>query len=492
MAEDQSVASLLRNGRFLSNEDSLLERANLARKVFGDPRKNINQECGYPDSLTPKEYRRLFDEDGIARRCVCILPQECFASSPDVYEVYDEEDTPFEAGVKELVARLNLWFHLEKLDELSGISEMGGLLLGWGDGKSLSEPVAGIDLQTGKKKGQAKNELLFLQAFDQSCLEIDKLEENMSSPRYGQPVSYKAQFINAGAGGLQKAPFGKQQEVHWTRILHNADNTTTNKILGSSRIEPVRPRIYDIQKILGANGEGYWKGGFPGLALETYPNIESPELDETRTKAAMYAYMNGLQRYLALTGTRVRSLSTQVADPNPHFMTQIIAICIALGVPARIFMGSEEAKLASTQDLRSWFKRIARRQNTYLTPNLIIPFFERVVAAGVIPEPKGPIIVDWPDLHQMSDQDRADTAAKLTVALQQYETGGVERMISPFDYWTVVWGMEPSKARMMVKNAEENRAKKEKAGLLPPVQVPGENPAGTKGAMNSPFSGRND
>jgi hypothetical protein len=62
---------------------------------------------------------------------------------------------------------------------------------------------------------------------------------------------------------------------------------------------------------------------------------------------------------------------------------QLDYMAIALGVPKRVFMGSEQGELASSQDSKSWGKRVIKRQNEYLTPMLIRPFIDRLIAMGV-------------------------------------------------------------------------------------------------------------
>jgi hypothetical protein len=132
----------------------------------------------------------------------------------------------------------------------------------------------------------------------------------------------------------------------------------------------------------------YWRGAFPGISLETHPQLGGDVKFPAGIRQTMSNYMDGLQRYLALTGVSAKTLAPQVVDPTPQIEVQIQAICIKMGIPKRIFEGSERGELASSQDSSAWNGRIRARQDNYLTPRLIVPFIDRLIAVGVLPEPK--------------------------------------------------------------------------------------------------------
>src|SRR5436190_6573116 len=79
------------------------ERTSFLKRGF-DARRDLNAECGYPDDQSgsldesdPAFYRVLFDRDQLANRVISMMPKECFAITPAVYESEDPEDvTEFE------------------------------------------------------------------------------------------------------------------------------------------------------------------------------------------------------------------------------------------------------------------------------------------------------------------------------------------------------------------------------------------------------------
>jgi len=193
----------------------------------------------------------------------------------------------------------------------------------------------------------------------------------------------------------------------------------------------------------------FWKGGFPGISLESVGTDENIEFDEQATKDQIEAYMNGLQRYIATIGMQAKSLNVQVADPGPHLEVQIRLIAMSLGIPWRILVGSEAAQLAAEQDIRAWNRRVNRRRQGYITPFIITPFIKRLVAYGTLPKPKD-IIVVWPDLNSPGDKDKAEVAERRTNALMKYVMGGVDALVPPFHFLTLVLGYTDQEAHSII------------------------------------------
>jgi len=430
--------------QFVSN--ILLERKLWLRKLL-DPRRDIEVECGHPIEITKEDYKHLYERGDIAARVVSVFPEESWTENPDIMETEDETETAFEKAWQDLQTALNIYPMLERADVLSGIGSFGLILLGLDDGLSLNQPAPGVNekgIAVGTSTGGRK--LLFLRAFDESLLQVGDLESDTTNPRYGLPRTYNVMFDTEQAA--------KQTGVHWSRVIHVADNRTTSEIYGTPRMRKVFNRLLDLRKIAGGSGEMFWKGGFPGLSLESTPGVdETVTFDETAVKAQLESYMNGLQRYIATIGMQAKSLSVQVADPGPHIEAQLRLIATAIGVPWRVLIGSEAAQLASEQDSRAWNKRIKHRRDTYLTPFLIRPFVERLVAVGVLPTPKE-ILVTWPDLNTVSDADKATVSEKRSNAISKYVQSGSDILVPPFHYLTLILGMKDDEARAILEEAQ--------------------------------------
>lgn len=343
--------------------------------------------------------------------------------------------------------------------------------------------------------------ILFIRPFDQSQVQVTQWEANIRSPRFGQPIMYR---ITLHDWREQTSGIGMPMatvQVHWTRVLHVADNLNSSEVLGVSRLRPVLNAVLDVRKVRGADAEGFYKGGFPGLSIETHPQLGGDVLiDEPSMKNMIENYQNTLQRFLLLMGASAKTLAPAVVDPTPHVNVLIEAICIQLGCPVRVFRGSERGELASSQDDSSWNDRIRHRQNNYLTPRLIVPFYDRLIMAGVLPEPKkgkekpatnhygrpyrnaleqskadseakaadkagkgknesqgkGGYSVRWPDLDSLSEKDKAGIALQETQALAAYTSGGLDSMIAPKDWWVEVMKRDEERAEALVQSGQDH------------------------------------
>ena len=493
-------------------ENVVMSRSQLINRLM-DPRRNIDDECGYPPDITSigiDQYRDLYDREPVANRVVQLLPRECWQVQPLVYEDEDsQKPTEFEDAWDALGRGLRgeqcwyqdeagspVWEHLRRADVLSGIGHYGVLLLGFDDGKALDQPVDGVsqtaeanfgtlqgtDAQyAGIRLGPAefpsdkpstqKRKLLFLRAYDESLVQITQYEADLRSPRFGMPVFY---LLTINDPREQQSGIGlpvARVKVHWTRLIHLADNLNSSEVMGTPRMRPVLNRLLDLRKVYGASAEGFWKSCFTGLSLETHPELGGDAIiDQLGMKSMMENYQNGLQRYLTLVGMSAKSLAPSVVDPASQISTQIEAICIQLGCPVRVFKGSERGELASSQDDASWNDRLRERQNNYITPRVIVPFIDRLISAGVLPEPQG-YSVEWPDLDSLGDADKAAIGLQRTQALVAYVTGGVENLITPEDYLTRVMGLDEEEAEA-ITDASRKANDDEKLTVQPPVPPP--------------------
>ena len=415
---DQELAQLYM-GMLVGNDSTM--RSSFMNKLL-DPRRDIDAECGYPSSLGIDQYYALYSREGIATRVVNIYPEESwvddFSVSDDLELPYmpDQKDTEFEKAWKQLNEKNQICHYLQRIDELSGLGSFGVLFMGFDDGLDFSKPMAGINEKGELDENTAREntKLLYLRPFDQRLVTIHSFQMDIHNPRYGLPVMYTLKFMNPSTlDQREEATNTVDKQVHWSRILHVADNRKSSEIYGQPRMETVFNRLYDIRKVLGGSGDMFWKGAFPGYSFEVNPQMAGidggVELDVESMRQEFERYSNGLQRYLALSGVSAKSLSPQVADPSAHIDTEAKMVAVCLGIPYRIFIGSEEAKLASSEDTKRWNKRLKKRQEKYLTPMMVRPFVDRMIMAGVLPKPKDNIYqVEWPDLNEMTPKQKAD------------------------------------------------------------------------------------
>lgn len=443
----------------LAAQDSMTWRRRFMTSLDPDNR-DLDRECGYPDQLEIGHYRRMFDRNGLGRRAVQAMPEECWSVDPEIFDSEDPSETEFEKAWKALNKSHNLLAYMARVDEQCGIGSYGCLLFGLDDGEDLEEPVEGFP-EDGEpsvkgdnelKKGTTERELLYIRVLAEDQAEISEYEINRNNRRFGLPTFYSVRLTDAKqpSNGSSAQPRDDLPKVHWTRILHVADNVQSSEVIGRPRMEPIFNRLLDLRKIMGGSGEMFYKGGFPGYAFEVDPDVTQIDFDPKKMREEFEAYSNGLQRYLAVMGVTAKSLTVQVADPTAHFECHVKEICIALGVPWRVFVGTEHGKEAGNQDSKKWNSRVARRQTRWINTQIITPLIERLVRYGVLPLP-AELLIDWPDLNSPSDIEKADAALKFTQALSAYVSGGVDQAMVLTDWFTRILGLTQTEAEAIVE-----------------------------------------
>lgn len=359
--------------------------------------------------------------------------------------------------------------------------------------------------QPADKPSKKKRKLLFIRAYDESLVQPVRYEWNINNPRFGMPIMYRITLNDpktAHSGiGLPLATV----YVHWTRVIHLADNLGASEVFGMPRQQPILNNLLDLRKIYGASGEGFWRNAFMKLSFETHPQLGGDVLiDEAAMQDTMENVMNGAQQWWYLTGMSAKSIAPTVVDPTAHVNVQIEAICIQLGCPKRVFMGSERGELASSQDDASWNDRLRHRQDNYISPRILVPFIDRLIMIGVLPPPgetgkqkaeklatngfriqrvrggylakrkyfsrnaevpaasekeetkfvaSGGYVIEWPDLDSLTDMDRASILSTRTQAYAAYLQSGMEAHVPPKEYMTQFDSMTDEEAEAILESA---------------------------------------
>lgn len=452
--------------QFVTNEEVLMNlylgRSGFLEQISGENR-SIDRDCGYPDTaaLSITQYKEMYDRNPIAARVVEVMPDESWKMNPTVFETEEpdpDKNTPFEDDWTNLSLSLRgaskfkqkegnpIWEYLHRVDVLSGIGHYGILFLGLNDGLPLEQPV----------EPRENMELMFLRAFDESSAKIDRYDEDQRSTRFALPEMYSITFStpieDRSVGvGVQSI----ESKVHWSRVIHVADNLGSNEVFGVPRERPVYNNLLDCKKLYGGSAEMYWRGAFPGISFETHPQLGGRgQMNTSKLESAIEKYMQGLQRWLALRGMTAKSLAPQVVDPTAQIEVQLDAICIKLAIPKRKFLGSERGELASSQDADEWDEVVAARNTQYVTPRIVVPFIDRLIDLKILTEPEE-YSVTWPTRDTLNEDQKAIVMAKRTESMVKYLAGDVQQLMSPLDYLTRIMGFDQEEAKQIVDAAED-------------------------------------
>jgi hypothetical protein len=458
----------------------MMQRSEWMKSLL-DSSRNIDGDCGYPTGyIDPKIYWELYQREPIASRVCEVYPKESWQVQPTIFELEDASTkTQFEEAWDALGKQLRgeqsfyqeeeasvVFDFLCDADIKCGIGHYAAILLGFDDGAPLDQPIdlidAGKPAKASAPSSGASRRLLFMQVYPETAVQINSLEADMQSPRYGLPTEYDISMMDPlefSSLGVGTSLPSRRASVHWTRVVHISEYG----VLHTPRQRPVLNRLLDLRKLYGGSAEMYWRGAFPGYAIKTQPQLGADvDINKEDVKQQLTDYSNALQRFLVLMGMDITALAPQVSDPASQIDTQITAICIQLGIPKRIFMGSERGDLASTQDDQAWNDRLKQRQLGVITPRIIIPFVDRLIATRVLPRPAKGYRVSWPDLTSKSDEEKAGIATQRTQAISAYAAGQLETTLAPMDFWTRIMGFTEDESQSIIDNAEEIKQQKEK------------------------------
>lgn len=417
---------------------------------FGGDR-SIYQACGYPQNILFEEMWNRYKRGDIAKRIVNAFPDETWLGKPEVIDNEDPEETEFEKAWKTLVKDNKVYHYLKRVDRLSGIGRYGVLLLGFDGADPMEQPIAG------------KRKLLYLQPYKEDHVTIKKWDEDPKSERYGLPEIYE---IDTGSvmkdedkGTTGTVQTDKLKLVHYSRIIHIAEDCSESDVYGTPRLEVMWNRLMDLDKIMGGSGEMFWRGGFPGLALEmdseANPDTQTiTELDEEIEK-----YIHRLTRVLRLQGIEAKELTGDAKDPEGHVNVQLRIISAVTGIPVRILTGSERGELASTTDQRNWNKKVDERRKDYAEPMILREFINRMIEYGVLPKPQdGEYEVRWPDLDTMTEKESAEvdeTRAKTLEHLAKANSIGGDMIVPVEHQRTDFLGYEQEEADQINEDVDE-------------------------------------
>lgn len=487
----------------IQNENSTLSRDALQSLLGINKCRDIDKECGYPKGyISAQVYKESFEKISAGNRVVKVRPDQCWSEYPDLFETEEETETPFEKRWNELLTRLRIWTQMHNLDVVSGIGRYGVMLFGFNDGYPLDKPVRGFNDRLGRLVGRppANLDVNFLRCFDETLVDIEAYDTDERSPRFGLPTSYQLTFVDTNNTRGEDDDAARDitdrkivSGVHWSRILHFADNTISSPIFGLPRQAPVFTDLLDYKKVKGGASEGMWSGGFPGISLEsTSPDVE---FDAATIDSAMQKYFNRQSRSIALENLRANTLAPNIASPDKHVAMILESICCGIDVPVRVFAGAQSGQLASELESQAWNRILSGRQKRLLIPDMIRPFANRLIQLGVLPRPKN-LFINWTDFETITETQRSEISMKRTQALLQYCTSGAEKIMPLEIYLSKILYFNDKEVKEIVKKAKSQKTYltkdlwDKKAGLTPATS--GTSPqkktgtAGNKNAQGKP------
>lgn len=361
--------------------------------------RDLYSVFGYKDRLDYKDFIAKYKRQDIAKRIID-KPVNALWSDPPTLS----GDDTFVKAWDALLEQVPVFHFIQRLDKLAGLGRFAILVLGFSKG-ALDTPA----------QASADNKLLYLQPYGEASVTISEWDTDQNSPRFGLPKTYRVdpgKFDTTGLANSVLPQSSTSFDVHWTRALHVAEGALETPVYGSSRLESCFNILDDLLKVSGGSAETYWLAGNRGLHVDVDKEMELDPEDEKALSEEFTEYQNELRRIIRTRGVKVSELGGAVADPKGPFSIIMALLAANTGIPQRILMGAEAGQLASQQDRASWAQTCEERINEYGQPVVFLPFLQRLISAGVLPEPKGLSIV-WPDSFKMNPLERAQTSAQM-------------------------------------------------------------------------------
>ena len=401
----------------------LFSRAGFARsmgKTFGTDR-DLWPTLGYRDVVDVETFLSFYERGDIASQIIDLPPDTTWRFAPEIRLTEDQEEgQTFIDEVKALDDRVGLFAKMAQVDRLSGIGRFGILLMGLrGDDQSsasLKEPAGRLT---------SLKDVIFLKAFHEGNVEVDRFVADEADARFGLPETYKVEFQKGDGTGTQS------RIVHWSRVIHVAENLVDDETYGTPRLRRVINKLDDLNKLVGSAAEIFWLmiAGFVHADLD--PELDVSEPDQEKFEKDLIEAFHGLRRVVQTRGVTLdRVASEGTIDPGPTYEAVIQLIASTARIPERILFGSERGELASSQDQRQWNATIKARQLNHAEPVIFRAFFNRLEALGAVTQPEGWVLF-WPPLDEPTELELAEIAASKAKAAQILAPGMQAEILVP-------------------------------------------------------------
>jgi hypothetical protein len=375
-------------------------RAGLAAKAgvtFGGDRE-LYEALGYKENLETSDHRSRYERDGIASQIVDAFPKATWRGDIKVVDdINPEVITPFQEEWEALEERLKIFSILLRGDKLAGLGQFSVILLGVpGD---LASPISSIG---------SSDKLFYLTAYSQLDVTVDTYNEDNQNIRFGQPETYK--FTRLGSGEDQE-----ERIVHYTRIIHIADNVIDEISKGVPRLQQPWNRLDDLDKVTGGGSEAFWLRAHQGYQVDLEPDIELNDDEQAALSTEIDSFINKQRRVVQTRGVKMNSLGSDVANFAEQADSILTQISGGTGIPKRILLGSERGELASTQDRENWNERVGDRRLQFAEPFILRPFIDRLIEFNALPKPTDDkYTIVWPKMQSTSQKEKAEIADTLS------------------------------------------------------------------------------
>ena len=377
---------------------------------FPNAKHSHYRDFGYPEDVSFDLLFHVYTRNGIARAGVDKTVAKTWEDNPWLLERArdsgdDTGETKVEKDIRERFADLRVWQHLAEADRRGLVGSYGGIILRFADSKTFEQPVERVP-------GGLDGLVEVIPAWE-GQLTVSQWDMDQTSETYGQPQLF--QFNEANVGGARQQP--RSFNVHPDRVLVWSRDGTVH---GRPFLEPGYNTLLDMEKIIGAGGEGFWKNAksAPVLQVDKEASIEAMakamgvEVSEIADKmnAQVEDWQKGFDKLLMLQGMTANTLGITLPSPEHFFAIALQSFAASIGCPLKILVGSQSGERASTEDADEWARTIMSRRTNQVIPN-IMALVNRLERVGILPERDWAL--DWTSLMDPSPNEMLERVERM-------------------------------------------------------------------------------
>lgn len=394
---------------------------------------NYEADFGYPDRVSFQDTFKAYTRNGIAKAAVNKTIDKTWQTMPWLLEKARDgsegtgkakvKETPLEAELRKLFAKLRFWQQLMTADRMSMVGAYGGVILRLADGLTWDKPVGTV---TGGINGLRG----IIPAWE-GQLTVSSWDTDETSQTYGEPLMY--QFIESAidvTGTTHMTSAGRNVLIHPSRVVVWSEDAT---VRGRSSLEAGFNDLIDLEKVKGAGGEGFYKNARsnPVITIDKDAILKSVAQSMGTTvdgiadamEEEVRAYNAGFDKSLTMQGMTASVLQVQLPSPEHFFAAPLNSFAASMSIPVKILVGMQTGERASTEDANEWAQTNMSRRANETVPN-ILTVVDRLVEVKVLPAREWSI--DWADLTEASMTDKVALADKMAdVNVKMKDTGNL-------------------------------------------------------------------
>jgi hypothetical protein len=365
---------------------------------------SLNRPFG-TDTITDRELDFIVKREPVIHWTVWYVAQDIFDNKLRVYIDGKKEDDAFDLALQKAFLELNAYKVLARstaFERLYGTSIIVCSYQGSDDWEtSIYEP-------DGMLKAGLK--LIQVTPYPKSQIDVDEVDGDDSSIRFGLPLFYKIERSN-----------GEEFRVHWSKVIHDAPRLFDDPIWGMSVVQILYDDATGFRNMRWGLYQTIFRYG------SGFPHIHLPWANRKQIDALIaggeFDYINS--RGFFVTGGKEENKETidfiGVKDvslnPDPYVKVAFESFSLGSRIPQDIFKGVSAGRITGSEfNERNYYKYISSEQNSK-TP-VVRDLIDRLLATGQIEPtdqrvkfpPDAQYKVEWYSAFELNEADQARIA----------------------------------------------------------------------------------